>query len=993
MLSKKAFKANPEIRMPSVSFFDEALKNLEGPNHQDSMMNIEELKTALDTKKGDRFVRVVRVAWLIWRYMRLLKINRKRQKHRKYVIEELVKTEHQYLESLQLIVEKLLKESNQAKLLNKEESDKIFSNIESIFLFHKEFYSNLKKSFENFTKTTKVANGIFKMLPFFKLYYLYCNNFHHSSEEVESMKNNQHPFTERIKKMEFTEEMQNLDLSSLLIKPVQRLPKYVLLFKDLIKNTEQTHPDYHDISECLKRFQEINVENNSKMNFHLKKRKVIELDNKFGKEIKKELNIEIVDPQREFLEEEALHIILDNMPKPVICYFFCDLILVTETIKGESLIKFLSLDHNSYVRDLANQKYFKWIFSVYGKDGGLTFSTDSKENKKKMMKFIEKQILQVLREKADMKTNLKKQMGQEIIQSMEVQNDPKKIQVHVLGTMKRGMQHYSRTYTVYVIEITYELNNEKVSTKIYFRYSELSKLNSLIKQEFPTFNINHLPPKYWFSSQKTKTIESRKLLIENFLQSVLSKEDLIKKSKNKILNFLGLAEYFNYKPSIPERNSQQFFSVTEMPEKEISEKFGRMSVFSAIAESHKTNLRPSRLSKYMNAETTELVVRLMNGRHLKLLINKFTKASEICEEIAADINLQSSLDFKLFLFHNKDDIRVLHDDEYMLKALDLENWENIEKEEQPKAKEERKSEGFFATFKKSIESKFSKLKNNIKGKSAVPDVIYKKYLYLPSSFEENDLKLDPVKLELISAQIFEDIHNFKYILNLEEYSLIASLQAYIEYGRYEDNQEDIFLMDKITSHFLPPSIITRKGEKFWHDNISNKWKKLSIEINQICQKSVKSSFCPDKSGGKSNLNDHKLVARLIAINSMKKHFLYGAALYWVNFHKKSDTPESSLPIPDNLWLAIKFTSLSLLYPDDKREFMEFSYYQITKFSSYPTSIEITTEKNVYRFNTPHSFEIYQLIDEYEKLHKLLPEMKNKKTPSILRKNSYDSLNV
>ena len=335
------------------------MKNLSNDDQLDSMMNVEELKTALDTKKGDRFVRVVRVAWLIWRYMRLLKINRKRQKHRKYVIEELVKTEQQYLESLQLIVEKLMKESLQSKLLTKEESDKIFSNVESIFLFHKEYYSNLKKSFENFTKTTKVANRIFKMLPFFKLYYLYCNNFHHSSEEVDKMKQNQHPFTERIKKMEFTDEMQNLDLSSQLIKPVQRLPKYVLLFKDLMKNTEETHPDYHDISECLKRFQEINLENNSKMNFHLKKRKVIDLDNKFGKEIKKELNIEIVDPQREFLEEEALHIILDNMPKPVICYFFCDLILVTETIKGESLIKFLSLDHNSYVRDLANQKYFK----------------------------------------------------------------------------------------------------------------------------------------------------------------------------------------------------------------------------------------------------------------------------------------------------------------------------------------------------------------------------------------------------------------------------------------------------------------------------------------------------------------------------------------------------------------------------------------------------------------------------------------------------------
>ena len=271
-------------------------------------------------------------------------------------------------------------------------------------------------------------------------------------------------------------------------------------------------------------------------------------------------------------------------------------------------------------------------------------------------------------------------------------------------------------------------------------------------------------------------------------------------------------------------------------------------------------------------------------------------------------------------------------------------------------------------------------------------MVFKKYLYMPLSFEENDLKLDPVKLELISAQIFDDIHNFKYILNLEEYSLIASLQAYIEYGRYEDNQEDIFLMDKITQQFLPPSILTRKGEKFWLDNISSKWKKLSQEINSICQKSMishKSTFSPEGKGNAENQSDHKLMARLIAIYSMKKHKLYGAALYWVNFHKKSDTPESSLPIPDNLWLALKFGSISLLYPDDKREFMEFSYNEIAKFSSYPTSIEITTDQNNrFRFNTPHSFEIYHLIDEYMKLHKLLPEMKNKKTSSMLRKNSY-----
>lgn len=38
--------------------------------------------------------------------------------------------------------------------------------------------------------------------------------------------------------------LKGLDIESYLIKPVQRLPKYVLLYKDLLKHTDKNHPDY-----------------------------------------------------------------------------------------------------------------------------------------------------------------------------------------------------------------------------------------------------------------------------------------------------------------------------------------------------------------------------------------------------------------------------------------------------------------------------------------------------------------------------------------------------------------------------------------------------------------------------------------------------------------------------------------------------------------------------------------------------------------------------
>lgn len=41
------------------------------------------------------------------------------------------------------------------------------------------------------------------------------------------------------------------------------------------------------------------------------------------------------------------------------------------------------------------------------------------------------------------------------------------------------------------------------------------------------------------------------------------------------------------------------------------------------------------------------------------------------------------------------------------------------------------------------------------------EVVYMKYLYLSIEVEENDIKKDPVKLELVAEQIFKEINLYK----------------------------------------------------------------------------------------------------------------------------------------------------------------------------------------------------------------------------------------
>lgn len=46
-----------------------------------------------------------------------------------------------------------------------------------------------------------------------------------------------------------------LSLKDYLIKPVQRLPKYVLIMKEVKKRTPSDHPDYENIEKALRLFE------------------------------------------------------------------------------------------------------------------------------------------------------------------------------------------------------------------------------------------------------------------------------------------------------------------------------------------------------------------------------------------------------------------------------------------------------------------------------------------------------------------------------------------------------------------------------------------------------------------------------------------------------------------------------------------------------------------------------------------------------------------
>jgi hypothetical protein len=84
-------------------------------------------------------------------------------------------------------------------------------------------------------------------LPHFKMYTQYCYNYPNALATMTKLTEENSKFKSFIKKAESIMQKRFMDV---LITPVQRVPRYVLLLDTLIKHTSDDHPDYAQLKKA-----------------------------------------------------------------------------------------------------------------------------------------------------------------------------------------------------------------------------------------------------------------------------------------------------------------------------------------------------------------------------------------------------------------------------------------------------------------------------------------------------------------------------------------------------------------------------------------------------------------------------------------------------------------------------------------------------------------------------------------------------------------------
>jgi len=179
------------------------------------------------------------------------------------VLNEVVRTERDYITDIGCLVKVFLFPISATNTLKKEDMEAIFSNIEDVVPIHIEFLKKLEEKLseaeEEGMPLHEVAIGdiFIRFFHYFKLYSIYASNHDASLMKLEECKKKRKEFARFLDVCHGDTSCRGLFLNAFLIKPIQRLCKYPLLLRELIKFTPEEHPDHEQLKEANERVSKV----------------------------------------------------------------------------------------------------------------------------------------------------------------------------------------------------------------------------------------------------------------------------------------------------------------------------------------------------------------------------------------------------------------------------------------------------------------------------------------------------------------------------------------------------------------------------------------------------------------------------------------------------------------------------------------------------------------------------------------------------------------
>uniref|UniRef100_A0A7M4FKD3 Rho guanine nucleotide exchange factor 17 n=1 Tax=Crocodylus porosus TaxID=8502 RepID=A0A7M4FKD3_CROPO len=261
------------------------------------------------------------------------------QDMRKHVTMTLLDTEQSYVESLRTLMQgymKPLKQPENSILCDPSLVDEIFDQIPELLEHHEQFLEQISECVQNWHEKQKVGDLLVQSFSkdiLVTIYSAYIDNFLNAKDAVRIAKEARPAFMKFLDQS-MRENKEKQALSDLMIKPVQRIPRYELLVKDLLKHTPEDHPDYPFLIDAQRNIKQVA----ERINKGMKSAEEVERNARIVQEIESHIEgmEDLQAPLRKFLRQEmVIEVKAVGGKKDRSLFLFTDLLVCT-TLKRKS---------------------------------------------------------------------------------------------------------------------------------------------------------------------------------------------------------------------------------------------------------------------------------------------------------------------------------------------------------------------------------------------------------------------------------------------------------------------------------------------------------------------------------------------------------------------------------------------------------------------------------------------------------------------------------
>ncbi|XP_054462758.1 LOW QUALITY PROTEIN: rho guanine nucleotide exchange factor 17-like [Anoplopoma fimbria] len=311
---------------------------------------------------------------------------------RKHVMMTLLDTEQSYVESLRSLIQgylRPLKQPDSGSIVDPLLVDEMFYQIPEILEHHEHFLEQVSGCVSQWHDRQTVGHFLiqsFSKETLANMYSAYIDNFLNAKDAVRIAKEAK-PAFHKFLEHNMRENKEKQALGDLMIKPVQRIPRYELLVKDLLKHTPEDHPDHPyllDAQRDIKRLAE-------RINKGRRSAEEAEREARVIQEI--EAHIEgvehILNPQRKFLRQEmVMEAKTVGGKKDRSLFLFSDLIICTTLKRKSGSLRRSSMSLYSAASMIDTSSKYKFLWKLPLEDVEVVKSSTQATNKESIQKMI-----------------------------------------------------------------------------------------------------------------------------------------------------------------------------------------------------------------------------------------------------------------------------------------------------------------------------------------------------------------------------------------------------------------------------------------------------------------------------------------------------------------------------------------------------------------------------------------------------------------------------